>query len=340
METKSKIKEGEKKLETMSGEIEFENVHFTYPSRPGEKVLKGLNLKIKPNKMTAIVGDSGAGKSTISKLVMRMYDPQRGCVKIDGHDLRSLNLRDVHQKIGIVSQSPDLFDVSLEENIAYGSVSADWTRADVEQAAKIANCDFISKFRAGLDAFAGGQGLQLSGGQKQRIAIARAAIRNPDVLILDEATSALDAENEKVVQEALENIMRGQTVLVIAHRLSTIKNADEILCMKDGDVVEKGTHQELMLMDGVYANLVRKQLVDEQKHTKTEEPENLLGEHNQVAMEKEKEETVIDEHEQINEKEKQKLDEQKQTLEEKEINDANVPRNPLQRQLSELNRTE
>jgi len=340
METKSKIKEGEKKLETMSGEIEFENVHFTYPSRPGEKVLRGLNLKIKSNKMTAIVGDSGAGKSTISKLVMRMYDPQRGCVKIDGHDLRSLNLRDVHQKIGIVSQSPDLFDVSLEENIAYGSVSADWTRADVEQAAKIANCDFISKFRAGLDAFAGGQGLQLSGGQKQRIAIARAAIRNPDVLILDEATSALDAENEKVVQEALENIMRGQTVLVIAHRLSTIKNADEILCMKDGDVVEKGTHQELMLMDGVYANLVRKQLVDEQKHTKTEEPKNLLGEHNQVAMKKEKEETVINEHEQINEKEKQKLDEQKQTLEEKEIDDANVPRNPLQRQLSEPNRTE
>lgn len=263
METKSKMAAGEKKLQNVTGEIEFQDVHFTYPSRPGEKVLKGLNLKIQPFKMTAIVGDSGAGKSTITKMVMRMYDPQRGCVKIDGHDLRSLDLRDFHQKIGIVSQSPDLFDVSLGENIAYGSTSPSCNIKDIADAAKIANCDFIEKFRAGFDAFTGGQGLQLSGGQKQRIAIARAAIRNPDILILDEATSALDAENEKTVQEALENIMKGQTVLVIAHRLSTVKNADEILCMREGEVVEKGNHHQLMEKNGVYANLVRKQLVDE-----------------------------------------------------------------------------
>ena len=244
------------------GEIEFRNVRFCYPSRPGEEILKGLNLKIQPHKMTAIVGDSGAGKSTITKLVSRLYDPQDGQVLIDGVDVKDLELSSLHSGISIVSQTPTLFNASLADNIGYGACSSAYSMEEVKKAAALANCDFVDKFRGGFDTFAGAGGGQLSGGQKQRIAIARAAIRHPRILILDEATSALDAENEMQVTEALENVMKGRTTLVIAHRLSTVKSADDIVCMKDGAVCERGTHAELMKLDGVYANLVSKQLVD------------------------------------------------------------------------------
>ena len=293
MQQKATVHSGDQKPANVRGEIVFRNVVFEYPSRPGEKALDGLDLTIRANKMTAIVGDSGAGKSTIAKLVMRLYvvfwtcvfpvqpriaarslthparspppryDPTSGSITLDGTDVRELDLCYLHDQIAIVNQNPELFNASLAENIGYGA-TGDWTMADVERAAKLAHChDFVAKFRGGYDTFAGCRGAQLSGGQKQRIAIARAAIRNSRVLILDEATSSLDAESEELVQAALENIMAGRTILVIAHRLSTIKNADEVLCMRGGEVVERGTHDELIARDGHYAQLVRKQLVEE-----------------------------------------------------------------------------
>mmetsp|Transcript_111984 Transcript_111984/g.194429 ORF Transcript_111984/g.194429 Transcript_111984/m.194429 type:complete len:886 (-) Transcript_111984:1248-3905(-) len=246
----------------VSGDIQFHDVWFQYPARPGEDVLKGLNLQLQPNKMTAIVGDSGAGKSTVSRLLMRLYDPKAGRVTLDGHDLRNLDTKSLRDQIAIVNQSPDLFGASIGENIAYGA-GRPVTQEEIEDAARLANCyDFIMKFRAGFDTYVGGKGSALSGGQKQRIAIARAAIRNPKILILDEATSALDAENERLVQAALERITKGRTTLVIAHRLSTIRHADEIVCMRDGMVVEQGTHDELLQRRGVYARLIGHQIID------------------------------------------------------------------------------
>mmetsp|Transcript_32437 Transcript_32437/g.40708 ORF Transcript_32437/g.40708 Transcript_32437/m.40708 type:complete len:837 (+) Transcript_32437:163-2673(+) len=260
MEQTSTIVSGTERPEVI-GKLEFQNVVFEYPSRPSEKVLKGLNLNLAPQKITAIVGDSGAGKSTITKLLMRLYDPTSGSVCLDGHDIRSFDLKYLHDQVAIVSQNPELYNCSLRDNIAYGATGP-ITDEQVHEAAKLAKCyDFITSFRSGFDTFAGARGAQLSGGQKQRIAIARAAIRNPKILILDEATAALDAENEELVQQALENIMQGKTIIVIAHRLSTIKNADEIICMKGGEVVERGTHDSLMILGGVYSNLISLQLV-------------------------------------------------------------------------------
>jgi ABC-type multidrug transport system fused ATPase/permease subunit len=264
MECKSSMKNGTENLDGIVGEIEFCDVSFDYPSRPSEPVLRNLNLKIAPRSITAIVGDSGAGKSTISKLLMRLYDPKSGSICIDGINIKNFDLEQLHSQVAIVSQNPELYNCSLRDDIAYGAcgkVSED----EIIAAAKLAKCyDFITAFRSGFDTFAGAGGSQLSGGQKQRISIARAAIRNPKILILDEATSALDAENEELVQEALENIMQGKTILIIAHRLSTIKNADEIICMKSGKVVEQGKHEELMENKGSYYSLISKQLF--QKH--------------------------------------------------------------------------
>ena len=203
---------------------------------------------------------------------MRVYDPNSGRITVDGHDMKSLNISKLHKQMGIVSQNPNLIAGTLEENIAYGSINDLCSREDVENAAHLAKCDFIDKFRSGYDTYAGGSGMQLSGGQKQRMAIARAIIRNPKILVLDEATSSLDAKNEKEVQEALENVMDSQTVIVIAHRLSTIKNVDYIVCMKDGAIVEQGTHDELMKKEGTYFDLISKQLVSaEQTKTSAEE---------------------------------------------------------------------
>ena len=264
MSTPSEIVSGEEKVTSLDEDILLEDLHFGYPTRLGEKVFSGLNMKIKRKKMTAIVGDSGSGKSTIAKLIMRLYDPQQGRITIGGKNIRDFNLADMHGKMAIVSQSPDLLNTTLMANIAYGAVDpSQVTMEQVRRAAELANCDFIDKFRSGIDTFAGTQGLQLSGGQKQRVAIARAAMRDPEILILDEATSALDAQNEREVQEALDKLMQGKTTIVIAHRLSTIQHADEIICLKDGEVIERGTHQELMEHNMYYANLVSKQLVED-----------------------------------------------------------------------------
>jgi len=271
MRTQSKLTNGSIKLEKVTGEIEFKDVVFEYPSRPGEKVLKGLNLKIQPKKMTAIVGDSGAGKSTIAKMLMRLYDPCSGSISLDGQDIKSLDLESLHNHVGIVNQNPDLFDATLADNIGYGTTTKEYTDQQVQDAADIANCGFISKFRGKFDTFAGKGGTNISGGQKQRVAIARAAIHDPSVLILDEATSSLDAANEALVQDALESIMKNRTILVIAHRLSTIKNADEIIVMRDGGVVEQGTHASLMQDHGVYYKLVNAQIVEEENNRKVGE---------------------------------------------------------------------
>ena len=174
----------------------------------------------------------------------------------------------MHALIGIVNQNPDLFNAPLSDNIGYGFPTKNYNHSQIEAASEIANCGFISKFRGKFDTFAGARGSNLSGGQKQRLAIARAAIRDPSVLILDEATSSLDAENEALVQHALENVMKNRTILVIAHRLSTIKNADHIICMKDGEVVEQGTHSMLMSKRGIYFNLVNTQIVEDVKNPK------------------------------------------------------------------------
>ena len=265
MNAKPIVVSGTQKLTKVEGDIEFKNVWFEYPARPGEEVLRGLNLKINRNKITAIVGDSGAGKSTIAKLLMRLYDPQKGSVTIDGKDLKDFDIDNLHTHVGIVNQNPELFNSPLVDNIGYGFTSNDYDQCRIEKASEVANCGFISKFRGKYDTFAGSRGENLSGGQKQRLAIARAAIRDPNILILDEATSSLDAENEALVQTALENVMKNRTTLIIAHRLSTIKNADHIICMKDGQVVEEGTHSSLMSMKGIYFKLVNTQIVEDIK---------------------------------------------------------------------------
>ena len=204
-------------------------------------------------------------------MITRLYDPTSGNVTVDGIDLKSYEIEYYRSKIAVVDQSPQLFNRPLAENIAYGMVNSDdVTYEDIEKAGKIANCDFIKDFREGYYTFAGYSGCDLSGGQLQRIAIARAAIRDPKILVLDEATSSLDSNNEKEVQEALEKLMKGRTVIVIAHRLSTIQNADNILCMKNGRVAEQGTHDELMALKGAYHKLVSAQIVKEKEKKETE----------------------------------------------------------------------
>jgi len=267
MQERPHMRNGKEPPLNVGGAIEFRGVHFAYPARPGEQTLKGLDLSIQPNKITAIVGDSGAGKSTITKLLMRLYDPSEGVITVGGQDLRSVDIKQMHDQVAIVPQNPELFNCSLADNIAYGTNGDASEKLDMDRvvaAAKLSNChEFITGFRAGYDTFAGARGAQISAGQKQRIAIARAAMRQPKILILDEATSSLDVENERVVQEALERVMAGRTTLIVAHRLCTIKNADEIICMKEGRVAEKGTHDSLLAKRGAYYRLVRKQLLEE-----------------------------------------------------------------------------
>ena len=245
----------------IQGEVEFHDVSFCYPSRPGEPVLRSLNLKLAAGKVTAIVGDSGAGKSTLAKLLLRLYDPDSGLITIDGKDISKIEKENLHKHVTIVNQNPDLFNTTLRDNVAYGGIGTeDVSDERIEEAANLANCGFMESFRGGLDTFAGEGGEGLSGGQKQRIAIARAALRGPSILVLDEATSSLDTENEAQVQEALERLMQGRTTLVIAHRLSTIKGADEIVVLQGGRVVERGVHSELLQLGGVYKKLVNAQV--------------------------------------------------------------------------------
>ncbi|XP_048117280.1 ATP-binding cassette, sub-family B (MDR/TAP), member 4 isoform X1 [Alosa alosa] len=246
------------KPDHIKGNIEFKNIHFTYPSRTDVKVLNNMSLKVSSGQTMALVGSSGCGKSTTVQLLQRFYDPQEGSVSIDGHDIRSLNVRYLRSLIGVVSQEPVLFATSIAENIRYGR--EDVTQEEIEQATREANAyDFIMKLPDKFETLVGDRGTQMSGGQKQRIAIARALVRNPKILLLDEATSALDAESEKIVQAALDKVRQGRTTIVVAHRLSTIRNADVIAGVHKGQIVEQGTHAELMDKQGVYHTLVTMQ---------------------------------------------------------------------------------
>uniref|UniRef100_A0A8C3RHT2 ATP binding cassette subfamily B member 11 n=1 Tax=Cyanoderma ruficeps TaxID=181631 RepID=A0A8C3RHT2_9PASS len=245
------------KWDDFKGSIEFLNCKFTYPSRPDIQVLKGLSVSVKPGQTLAFVGRSGCGKSTSVQLLERFYDPEKGSVLIDGHDSKNVNVQFLRSKIGIVSQEPVLFDCSIAENIKYGSNTKEATMEKVIEAAQKAQLhDFVMSLPNKYETNVGAQGSQLSRGQKQRIAIARAIIRDPKILLLDEATSALDTESEKTVQAALDKAREGRTCIVIAHRLSTIQNADIIAVMSQGLVIERGTHDELMAMEGAYWKLV------------------------------------------------------------------------------------
>ncbi|XP_031835599.1 ATP-binding cassette sub-family B member 10, mitochondrial [Nomia melanderi] len=243
----------------LSGDIEFRNLSFAYPTRNNIHVLDNFNLKIPKCTVVAIVGSSGSGKSTIASLLLRLYDPDSGCILLDNHDLRSLDPTWVKSQMSIVSQEPVLFSGTIRENILYGT--EDSTKCDIEDVAQSAYVSQFSKYMPnGLDTMIGERGITLSGGQRQRIAIARALIRQPKILILDEATSALDAESEHYVQQALKNAVKGRTVLTIAHRLSTIKNADQIIVLNQGQVAETGTYKELMDIDnGHFHKLVQHQ---------------------------------------------------------------------------------
>jgi ATP-binding cassette subfamily B protein/subfamily B ATP-binding cassette protein MsbA len=240
---------------TLTDAIEYRDVWFRYGA---EWVLKGVNLKIEKGKTVALVGQSGSGKSTLADLLPRFYDIERGSITIDGVDIRQTSLFSLRALMGNVNQEAILFNDTFFNNIAFGVASA--TRAEVEEAARIANAhDFIVASEAGYDTNIGDRGCKLSGGQRQRISIARAILKNPAILILDEATSSLDTESERLVQEAVENLMRNRTTLVIAHRLSTIRNADEIYVLHEGAVAEHGKHEELLAANGYYSRLYEMQ---------------------------------------------------------------------------------
>ncbi|CAL1392010.1 unnamed protein product [Linum trigynum] len=252
------------KPERIMGLIEFQDVDFAYPTRPNMIVFQGFTMKIEAGKSTALVGQSGSGKSTIISLIERFYDPQRGTVRIDGRDVRTYNLRSLRKQIGLVSQEPVLFAATIKDNITYGSVQDEIGESEVIAAAKTAKAhDFISGLNDGYDTWCGDKGVQLSGGQKQRIAVARAMLRNPKILLLDEATSALDGWSEKAVQAAVERVMVGRTIVVVAHRLSTIQNCDSIVVLEKGLVIESGTHSSLLAKGpaGAYYSLVNLQRV-------------------------------------------------------------------------------
>jgi ATP-binding cassette subfamily B (MDR/TAP) protein 1 len=245
----------------VKGALSFENVEFAYPTRPGDSILKNLSIDIEAGKTIAFVGPSGGGKSTIVKMLERFYDPLDGVVKLDGVDIKDINVKHLRSLMGYVGQEPTLFATTVKNNIQYGNPSA--TQEQIEEAAKLANAhDFISSFSDGYNTQVGDKGAQLSGGQKQRIAIARVLVANPSILLLDESTSALDAESELIVQEALDNVLAVQkrTTVIIAHRLSTIRNADTIAVVMNGSIVEKGSHDELMVAPtGYYRKLVDKE---------------------------------------------------------------------------------
>jgi len=239
------------------GTVEFVDVNFSYPSDAKNTALKNFSLKISPGEKVAIVGPSGAGKSTVFELLLRFYDVQAGAVKIDGIDIRELALDELRHHIGIVSQSPVVFSTTAAENIALGG------EGDVEAAAKSAQAlEFINKLPNGFNTYLGEKGVRLSGGQKQRLAIARVILKNPEILLLDEATSALDSENERLVQEAIENLAKDRTTIIIAHRLSTIKSVNRIVVLNHGQIEAVGTHKQLLASSKLYKNLAELQFRD------------------------------------------------------------------------------
>ncbi|CAB4007770.1 multidrug resistance 1 isoform X3 [Paramuricea clavata] len=248
------------KPDGVKGNIQFRKIEFRYPARQSVKVLRRLNLGVKSGETLALVGSSGCGKSTSVALIERFYNPEAGSITLDDNEINALNLKWLRRQIGIVSQEPVLFDLTIRENIAYGDNTRDVSMEEIIQAAKDANIhDFISSLTDGYETRVGDKGTLISGGQKQRIAIARALVRNPKILLLDEATSALDTESEKVVQDALDKAREGRTTLVIAHRLSTIQNANCIVVLRKGKVIEQGTHQELINKRGAYYVLQKAQ---------------------------------------------------------------------------------
>jgi ATP-binding cassette, subfamily B, bacterial len=236
------------------GELQFEDVTFSYPARPTAPALQNISFSTKSGERVALVGPSGAGKTTLFQLALRFYDPQKGVIRLDGVNIKTANPREVRSRIGLVPQDPVIFSTNAWDNIGYGRPEA--SHDEIRAAARAANADeFISAMPQGYDTYLGEKGVRLSGGQRQRIAIARAILRNPSLLLLDEATSALDAESEKLVQDALDKLMQGRTTLIIAHRLATVTDADRILVLDQGRIVASGTHQSLIAEGGLYARL-------------------------------------------------------------------------------------
>jgi len=241
-----------------NGEIIFDNISFAYPSRPDHEVLRSISFTALPGQSVALVGPSGGGKSTIVSLILRYYDPNSGEIIIDGNKIKDIDPSILRSSMAIVAQDPEIFSVTIEEILRYGKNEA--SQSEMEQACRDANLlEFIESLPKKFATHVGDKGIQLSGGQKQRLAIARAVLKNPKILILDEATSALDSANESLVQEAIHRVMKGRTTIAIAHRLSTVKNSDQILVIKDGQIVERGNHSELISKNGVYFELVTKQ---------------------------------------------------------------------------------
>jgi len=245
------------------GAVSFEGVRFHYPSRPGQSALEGISLNVAPGETVALVGPSGAGKTTIIQLLMRFYDPQAGAIRLDGVDIRELERTDLRSTMALVPQDPVIFGTTARENIRFGRLDA--TDAEIEQAARAAAAhEFIAALPLGYDTQLGERGVMLSGGQKQRIAIARAILRDAPVLLLDEATSALDAESERAVQRAVEQLSKDRTTLVVAHRLATVRKADRIVVFDKGRIVSEGTHEVLVAQGGLYARLARLQFTEGQ----------------------------------------------------------------------------
>lgn len=261
---------GARPLPRLQGEITLEELSFAYRDYPEKLILDRVSLIVHPGEILALVGPSGAGKTTLVNLIPRFFDPTSGTLRLDGFDLREVQVQSLRAQIGLVPQETLLFGGTVRENILYGRLDA--SEAELEEAARSANAhDFIVELPNGYDTVVGERGVKLSGGQRQRVAIARAILKDPRILLLDEATSSLDSESERLVQQALERLMHGRTSVVIAHRLSTIQNADRIAVLEDGRLVELGTHQELLELDGLYASLHRQQFRTEPEVAPTED---------------------------------------------------------------------